>query len=142
MNRPRLIRGLRIAWSVWWGIVCVLLIVLWVRSYCYQWEVVRVYLSSHYRYDLLARKGCVEVTKHYSGTIAFDLGFDSAPYKRDSYGNHAVYSGLPPDRRWELSKGKRICNSLLVPHCNMHWCRNRTMDSFAELLASEKCYWL
>ena len=33
MNRPRLIRGLRIAWSVWWGILCVLLIVLWVRSY-------------------------------------------------------------------------------------------------------------
>ena len=32
MNRPRLIRGLRIAWSVWWGILCVLLIVLWVRS--------------------------------------------------------------------------------------------------------------
>src|SRR5262245_249378 len=33
MDRPRLIRGLRIAWSVWWGIFCVLLIVLWVRSY-------------------------------------------------------------------------------------------------------------
>src|SRR5262245_48238569 len=33
MDRPRLIRGLQIAWSVWWGIVCVLLIGLWVRSY-------------------------------------------------------------------------------------------------------------
>jgi hypothetical protein len=33
MDRPRLIRGLRIAWSVWWGILCLLLIVLWVRSY-------------------------------------------------------------------------------------------------------------
>ena len=33
MTRPRLIHGLRIAWSVWWGILCVLLIVLWVRSY-------------------------------------------------------------------------------------------------------------
>jgi len=33
MNRPRLILGLRIAWSVWWGILCVLLIGLWVRSY-------------------------------------------------------------------------------------------------------------
>jgi hypothetical protein len=33
MDRPRLIRGLRIAWSVWWGILCVLLVVLWVRSY-------------------------------------------------------------------------------------------------------------
>jgi hypothetical protein len=33
MNRRHLIRGLRIAWSVWWGILCVLLVVLWVRSY-------------------------------------------------------------------------------------------------------------
>jgi hypothetical protein len=33
MERTKVVRGLRIAWSVWWGIVCVLLIVLWVRSY-------------------------------------------------------------------------------------------------------------
>jgi hypothetical protein len=33
MNRPRLIRGLRIAWSVVCGVLCVLLIVLWMRSY-------------------------------------------------------------------------------------------------------------
>src|SRR5262245_28922021 len=33
MDRPRLIRGLRIAWSVWWGILCVLLVAMWVRSY-------------------------------------------------------------------------------------------------------------
>jgi hypothetical protein len=32
MDRPRLIRGLRIAWSVWWGILCVLLVVLWIIS--------------------------------------------------------------------------------------------------------------
>src|SRR5262245_2170471 len=31
--RPRLIRGLRIAWSMWWGIPCVLLVVFWVRSF-------------------------------------------------------------------------------------------------------------
>ena len=28
-DRPRLVSGLRIAWSVWWGIVCVLLVGLW-----------------------------------------------------------------------------------------------------------------
>src|ERR1700754_3010728 len=33
MDRPRLIRRLRIAGSVWWGIICVLLVVLWVRSF-------------------------------------------------------------------------------------------------------------
>src|SRR5262245_38892055 len=33
MNRQRLIRVLRIAWSVGFGIFCLLLIALWVRSY-------------------------------------------------------------------------------------------------------------
>src|SRR5262245_11014795 len=33
MERARVVRSLRIAWSAWWGIVCVLLAVLWVRSY-------------------------------------------------------------------------------------------------------------
>ena len=33
MNRPRLLRGLRIAWTAVWGILCVLLVMLWVRSY-------------------------------------------------------------------------------------------------------------
>src|SRR5262245_49716417 len=33
MDRPRLIRGLRIAWSVSWGMLGVMLVVLWVRSY-------------------------------------------------------------------------------------------------------------
>jgi hypothetical protein len=33
MNRPRLIRGIKITWSVCCGIACVLLLVLWVRSY-------------------------------------------------------------------------------------------------------------
>src|SRR5687768_3098576 len=32
-DRPRLFRGLRIAWSVAFGTLCVLLVVLWVRSY-------------------------------------------------------------------------------------------------------------
>src|SRR5262245_22466523 len=33
MNRPKLVRSLRIAWSVAWGLLAVLLCVLWVRSY-------------------------------------------------------------------------------------------------------------
>src|SRR5262245_33628800 len=33
MERTKLVRGLRIAWSVWCGILCVLLVLLWVRSY-------------------------------------------------------------------------------------------------------------
>lgn len=33
MNRAKLFKVLRIAWSVVWGVACVLLCVLWVRSY-------------------------------------------------------------------------------------------------------------
>jgi hypothetical protein len=33
MNRPKLTKVLRIAWSVVWGVVAVLLVVLWARSY-------------------------------------------------------------------------------------------------------------
>src|SRR6476660_5357855 len=32
-RQPLRFRTLRIAWSVFWGLACVLLIVLWVRSY-------------------------------------------------------------------------------------------------------------
>ena len=45
MDRPRLIRGLRIAWSVVCGILGVLLIVLWVRSY---WRVEKLNLSAEH----------------------------------------------------------------------------------------------
>src|SRR5690349_10130896 len=33
MNRPRLIRGIKIAWSAFCGLAVVLMIVLWMRSY-------------------------------------------------------------------------------------------------------------
>src|SRR5262245_50074032 len=32
MARRQITLWLRMAWSVWWGILCVLLVVLWVRS--------------------------------------------------------------------------------------------------------------
>src|SRR3954471_12860921 len=32
-------RRLRIAWTAFWGLACVLLIVLWVRSY-YRWDMI------------------------------------------------------------------------------------------------------
>jgi hypothetical protein len=33
MNRPKVFKALRIGWTVGWGLLAVLLIVLWVRSY-------------------------------------------------------------------------------------------------------------
>jgi hypothetical protein len=42
MNRPRLIRGIKITWTVFCGIACVLLCVLWVRSYWHADSITRV----------------------------------------------------------------------------------------------------
>jgi hypothetical protein len=39
MERTKIVRGLQIAWSVWWGILCVLLVVLWVRSYSWIYSI-------------------------------------------------------------------------------------------------------
>jgi hypothetical protein len=36
MNRPRLFRALRITWSAGFGILCLLVIVMWARSYTWQ----------------------------------------------------------------------------------------------------------
>ena len=57
MTRPRLIRGLRIAWNVVFGILCLLLIVLWVRSY--------------WRYDLLSLPGPHRIAS-MEGEILYD----------------------------------------------------------------------
>src|SRR5262245_35046945 len=43
MQRDKVIRGLRIAWSVWWGTLCVLMIALWIRSFwCWDDAVLRL----------------------------------------------------------------------------------------------------
>ena len=39
MERAKIVRGLRIAWSVVFGILCVLLIAFWVRSYL-RWDTI------------------------------------------------------------------------------------------------------
>jgi hypothetical protein len=46
MQQSNLVRGLRIAWTAGWGILCVLLIVLWVRSYWWHDELSLRYKTS------------------------------------------------------------------------------------------------
>jgi hypothetical protein len=47
MDRSRFIRGLRIAWSVGWGIITVLLVALWVRSYSWRDEIKGPVTATH-----------------------------------------------------------------------------------------------
>ena len=74
MTRPRLIRGLRIAWSVWWGILFVLLIVLWVRSY-WRMDIVAI-LSPRERLMAVSNYGQIYCAKGNSGltTKQFSTG--------------------------------------------------------------------
>lgn len=60
MTRPRLIRGLRIAWSVSWGILCVLLVVLWVQSYWW-FNHAQYILSNNRVVALIAAQGVVSI---------------------------------------------------------------------------------
>src|SRR5262245_13448315 len=68
MDRPRLIRGLRIAWSVWWGILCVLLIVMWVRSYWYADSVTRTTTPSR-GIRVSSFNGYIEYDTGISGSV-------------------------------------------------------------------------
>jgi hypothetical protein len=61
MNRPRLIRGLRIAWSVAWGIVCLLVCLMWNRSIRYV-DVIDGFSSSGDFVSILSVNGGVEFT--------------------------------------------------------------------------------
>ena len=45
MDRPRILRLLRIGWSAGWVIVCLLLVALWVRSY-WRWDAIGVQKSA------------------------------------------------------------------------------------------------
>ena len=50
-------RKLRIAWSVFWGVACVLLIVLWVRSYYYYLDSYRYWVGGGGRTAAIDSKG-------------------------------------------------------------------------------------
>lgn len=64
MDRPRLVRGLRIAWTAVFGILCVLLILLWVRSY---WSVDYVDTSKAlHNWHVASRKGEILISESYS----------------------------------------------------------------------------
>jgi hypothetical protein len=55
MNRPRLSRALKITWTAFWGIACVLMICLWVRSY-WRTDIIRVRWGL-FEYDNIAASG-------------------------------------------------------------------------------------
>src|SRR5262245_38644037 len=68
-------RKLRIAWSVFWGLACVLLIVLWVRSY--------------WRLDILDYKSARTMTRviSFRGSVGFTFANFSSPFSPEFRGS-------------------------------------------------------
>jgi hypothetical protein len=89
MNRQRLFRGLRITWSVGFGILCLLLIALWVRSYW--WidctSLLRKYSLTSFRGDIFIEK---PVVINYSGPNPSQVSFSPG-----RYGISSLPSDLP-----------------------------------------------
>jgi hypothetical protein len=87
MNRPRLIRALRINWTAFCGIACVLLVVLWVRSY-WRTDVIEI-RKSQYLFTIASA----------NGKIALE-NFDMTNVKGDDFawaegGSWSYSSGSP-----------------------------------------------
>ena len=71
MDRARVYRGLRIAWSVGCGVGCVLLIVLWIRSYS-SMDVVLTTTTPGHVASVVSLKGKVGVSGVARKSPAFD----------------------------------------------------------------------
>ena len=67
--KPRRFRKLRIAWSVWWGGVAVLLVALWVRSYWWV-EAFAVPVTSKHYVGAASQPGCIGFAIHPMGNLS------------------------------------------------------------------------
>jgi hypothetical protein len=91
-------RKLRIAWSVTWGIACVLLIVLWVRSY---------YVADSYGFNRQAGIGLCQ------GDLAFCTILGPGLSFRVGYNTHALpVAGNTVSNEWTF--GKKTWNAVAV----------------------------
>ena len=69
MNRPRLIRSVRIAMSVVFGMLCVILLALWVRCY---WRIDTLWgpITDHGQLAIVSMQGQVSVGVNFNGGSA------------------------------------------------------------------------
>jgi hypothetical protein len=72
MDRPRLIRDLRIAVSAVFGVLCVVLLVLWVRSY-WKLSTFGEYVTPSHRYHLYSFKGQLVLSKYQRSWAGAEL---------------------------------------------------------------------
>jgi hypothetical protein len=61
MNRPRLVRGIKITWTALCGLAVILLLLFWVRSYFYSDSIAIAWISPYQSLDLNSVRGRVAV---------------------------------------------------------------------------------
>jgi hypothetical protein len=89
-------RKLRIAWSVFWGLACVLLIVLWVRSY-FRVEFL-LWQPTKTSFDVQSNSG-----KLYAGACEDpDLGLMTRAWKFGSVPWREDFRPKPTNARWDF----------------------------------------
>ena len=101
MNRPQITRLLRLSWTVCWCIACVLLLVLWMRSY-YRRDLVGGTVLSH-----------VTVVESADGNIAVQSyfqnpAFSSLPWTFESYGPKSMGFGRRLQSNFQLTDGSLV----------------------------------
>jgi hypothetical protein len=102
---PMRFRKLRIAWSVFWGVAAVLLIVLWVHSYWYQ-DYIRGNLSRSWSACWLSFRGWVELDLIWEDMT----GSDPSRVVRSEVNFCRVEEATPatsPERHWRWASNTR-----------------------------------
>lgn len=101
MNRSRLYRGLRIVVSAVFGVLCVLLIVLWVRSYWWRDE-----------FSILRNSSLIAVQSHPGRLVAATF-LDDPEFSKDYYSRLFHTKRFPRPSDWTLQS--------LVPGFNVRY---------------------
>src|SRR3954469_10763909 len=93
----------RIAWSVFWGVACVLLVVLWVRSY-QQLDEARVPFSSSSQLVVQSFGGTIWILTEYRSQTSERWGLRNKSV--DELSELTGFEVIPPRATFTLSPGE------------------------------------
>src|SRR3954462_13903444 len=88
-------RKLRITWTVLWGIACVLLVELWVRSYWHQDLLTYVWRTESEGYGVKSNTGQLVVARYYLMN-----GQEEQEYQRGVHWHHESVETVQPMPTW------------------------------------------
>ena len=107
MNRPKIFKALRIAWSVAWGVVAVLLCVLWVRSYRFNEFLTKLDPGNQVI-------GIGSANGDFNLARVIDLPTQLGPPQPPRMPHGWKYDGFPPDKVHRSFKWTRDANGFIL----------------------------